>query len=410
MSHRVADALGYKDMDNISAASSRHNSENLPYVHKVGVPPKQNLLKEIAGTLKETFFADDPLRQFKDQPRSRKLVLVFQALFPIFEWGRNYSLSKFKGDLIAGLTIASLCIPQDIGYAKLANLDPQYGLYSSFVPPLIYAFMGSSRDIAIGPVAVVSLLLGTLLQNEIDPSENPVDYLRLAFTATFFAGITQFTLGFFRLGFLIDFLSHAAIVGFMAGAAITIALQQLKGLLGIKKFTKKTDIVSVMRSVWSAAHHGWNWETILIGMSFLAFLLVAKYIGKKKKKLFWVPAIAPLISVVLSTFFVYITRADKHGVQIVKHIRRGINPSSLNEIFFSGEYLAKGFRIGVLAGSCGNWKNICFHEGLPVGRKQGNGSIGNNECRRFDDILLRGHRILLSLGSKLHGWMQYCRI
>ncbi|KAH1083361.1 hypothetical protein J1N35_023122 [Gossypium stocksii] len=71
--------------------------------------------------------------------------------------------------------------------------------------------------------------------------------------------------------------------------------------------------------------------------------------GKKKKKLFWVPAIAPLISVVLSTFFVYITRADKHGVQIVKHIKRGINPSSLNEIFFFGKYLAIGFRIGVLA-------------------------------------------------------------
>ncbi|KAG8473425.1 hypothetical protein CXB51_035598 [Gossypium anomalum] len=395
MSHQVADELGYKDMDNISAASSRHNSENFPYVHKVGVPPKQNLLKEIAGTVKETFFADDPLRQFKDQPRSRKLVLVFQALFPIFEWGRNYSLSKFKGDLIAGLTIASLCIPQDIGYAKLANLDPQYGLYSSFVPPLIYAFMGSSRDIAIGPVAVVSLLLGTLLQNEIDPSENPVDYLRLAFTATFFAGITQFTLGFFRLGFLIDFLSHAAIVGFMAGAAITIALQQLKGLLGIKKFTKKTDIVSVMRSAWSAAHHGWNWETILIGMSFLAFLLVAKYIGKKKKKLFWVPAIAPLISVVLSTFFVYITRADKHGVQIVKHIRRGINPSSLNEIFFSGEYLAKGFRIGVLAGM------IALTEAVAIGRT----------FASMKDYQLDGNKEMVALGTmNVVGSMTSCYV
>ncbi|KAF8407542.1 hypothetical protein HHK36_006676 [Tetracentron sinense] len=84
--------------------------------------------------------------------------------------------------------------------------------------------MGSSRDIAIGPVAVVSLLLGTLLQSKIDPADKDT-HKRLAFTATFFAGITQFTLGFLRLGFLIDFLSHAAIVGFMDGAAITIALQ-----------------------------------------------------------------------------------------------------------------------------------------------------------------------------------------
>ena len=112
MSHRVTDKLGYKEMDIVSVSSSRRNSENLPYIHKVGVPPKQNLLKEIAGTVKETFFADDPLRHFKDQPRSRKFVLGLQAVFPILEWGKHYSLSKFKGDLIAGLTIASLCIPQ----------------------------------------------------------------------------------------------------------------------------------------------------------------------------------------------------------------------------------------------------------------------------------------------------------
>jgi len=131
-----------------------------------------------------------------------------------------------------------------------------FGVDSSFVPPLIYAGMGSSRDIAIGPVAVVSLLVGTLCQAVIDPKKNPEDYLRLVFTATFFAGIFQAGLGFLRLGFLIDFLSHAAVVGFMGGAAITIALQQLKGFLGIKTFTKKTDIVSVMHSVFKNAEHG----------------------------------------------------------------------------------------------------------------------------------------------------------
>lgn len=116
--------------------------------------------------------------------------------------------------------------------------------------------MGSSRDIAMGPVAVVSLMLGTLMQNEIDPKKHPLEYRRLAFTATFFAGITQAALGFFRLGFIIEFLSHAAIVGFMAGAAITIALQQLKGFLGVRNFTTRTDIVSVMESIFKSAHHG----------------------------------------------------------------------------------------------------------------------------------------------------------
>ncbi|KAA8522506.1 hypothetical protein F0562_013133 [Nyssa sinensis] len=343
-----------KEMDIRSLSSSQHRTQNLSNIHK-----------------------------------------AVQAIFPIFKWGQSYSLTKFRGDLIAGLTIASLCIPQDIGYAKLANLDPQYGLYSSFVPPLIYAFMGSSRDIAIGPVAVVSLLLGTLLQNEIDPTTNAVEYRRLAFTATFFAGITQATLGCLRLGFLIDFLSHAAIVGFMGGAAITIALQQLKGFLGIKNFTKKSDIVSVMKSVWGSVHHGWNWQTIAIGATFLAFLLFAKYIGKKNKKLFWVPAIAPLISVVVSTFFVFITHAERHGVQIVRHIEKGINPPSVNEIYFTGEYALKGFRIGVVAAM------IALTEAIAIGRT----------FASMKDYQLDGNKEMVALGTmNIVGSMTSCYV
>ncbi|XP_004490362.1 sulfate transporter 1.3 isoform X1 [Cicer arietinum] len=392
MSHPADENIETKEMDSRSLTSSQSQE---PYVHKVGVPPKQNLFKEFQYTVKETFFSDDPLRPFKDQTKSRKFVLGIEAIFPILSWGRTYNLKKFRGDLIAGLTIASLCIPQDIGYSKLANLSPQYGLYSSFVPPLIYALMGSSRDIAIGPVAVVSLLLGTLLQNEIDPNTNPTEYRRLAFTATFFAGITQATLGVFRLGFLIDFLSHAAIVGFMGGAAITIALQQLKGFLGIEKFTRKTDIISVMSSVFSSAHHGWNWQTILIGSTFLAFLLFAKYIGKKSQKLFWVPAIAPLISVVLSTLFVYITRADKHGVAIVKHIEKGINPSSVKEIYFTGNYLGKGVRIGIVAGM------IALTEAIAIGRT----------FASMKDYQLDGNKEMVALGAmNVVGSMTSCYV
>ncbi|XP_004140373.1 sulfate transporter 1.3 [Cucumis sativus] len=390
--HSNGGELETNEMDIRNLSSSRNNTH---CVHKVGVPPKQNLFKEFKTRVKETFFADDPLRTFKDQSKSRKLVLGIQAIFPIFEWGRNYNLTKFRGDIVAGLTIASLCIPQDIGYAKLANLAPQYGLYSSFVPPLVYALMGSSRDIAIGPVAVVSLLLGTLLQKEIDYHTHPEEYLRLAFTATFFTGITQATLGILRLGFLIDFPSHAAIVGFMGGAAITIALQQLKGFLGIQKLTKKTDIISVMRSVFEATHHGWNWQTIVIGVAFLSFLLFAKYIGKKNKNLFWVPAIAPLISVILSTFFVYITHADQKGVAIVKHIERGINPSSVKQIYFTGDNLLKGFRTGVVAGM------ITLTEAIAIGRT----------FATMKDYQLDGNKEMVALGTmNVIGSMTSCYV
>ncbi|WOK97104.1 sulfate transporter 1.2 [Canna indica] len=369
------------DMEISSPQQAAADSPQSPY--GVGFPPRRKLASQFAHRVKETFFSDDPLRPYKGQPRSRKLFLGLQHLFPIFDWGRSYSLDKFKGDLIAGLTIASLCIPQDIAYAKLAHLDPQYALYTSLVAPLVYSVMGSSRDIAIGPVAVVSLLLGTLLSDEVDPVKNKEEYLRLAFTATFFAGVVQAALGFFRLGFIIDFLSHAAIVGFMAGAAVTISLQQLKGFLGIMDFTTKTDIISVMKSVWRAVQHGWNWQTILIASAFLAYMMVSKYISKKKKKLFWVSAIAPLISVILATFFVYITRADKKGVQIVRKIEKGINPSSAGKIYFSGPNAAKGIKIGVVAGM------VALTEAIAIGRT----------FAAMKDYQLDGNKEMLALGS-----------
>ncbi|TXG60634.1 hypothetical protein EZV62_015207 [Acer yangbiense] len=198
---------------------------------------------------------------------------------------------------------------RSIGYATLAKLDPQYGLYTSVVPPLIYAIMGTSREIAIGPVAVVSLLL---------------------------------------LGFLVDFLSHASIVGFMAGAAIVIGLQQLKGLLGITHFTNKTDIVSVLKAVLKSVHHPWNPHNFILGCSFLSFILITRFLGRRNKKLFWLPAIAPLISVSLSTLIVFLTRADKHGVKIVKHINGGLNPISVHELQFHGQDVGELARIGLI--------------------------------------------------------------
>lgn len=108
MGNHTEESEETKGMETQSLSSSHHRSS--PY--KVGVPPKQKLWKEFSATLKETFFSDDPLRTFKDQSRSRKFILGTQAVFPILEWGRSYNLAKFKGDLIAGLTIASLCIPQ----------------------------------------------------------------------------------------------------------------------------------------------------------------------------------------------------------------------------------------------------------------------------------------------------------
>ncbi|CAI9301810.1 unnamed protein product [Lactuca saligna] len=298
----------------------------------------------------------------KKQPLSSHVIALLTFVFPVLDWGRDYKASKFKNDLIAGLTLASLSIPQSIGYAALANLDPQYGLYGTVVPPLIYSVMGTSRELAIGPVAVVSLLIFSMISKLVDPTVDPVSYRKLVFTTTFFAGCFQALFGLLRLGFLIDFLSHAAIVGFMAGAAIVIGLQQLKSLLGISHFTTKTDVVSVLEAVAKSLHTTWYPLNFVLGCSFLIFILITRFIGKRNRKLFWLPAISPVISVILSTLIVYLTRADEHGIKIIKHFKGGLNPSSVSQLEFNGPYLGETAKIGFICAI------IALTEAVAVGR------------------------------------------
>ncbi|XP_027096208.1 sulfate transporter 3.1 [Coffea arabica] len=329
--------------------------------HRAAVPPPQPFLKSLQNAVKETLFPDDPLRQFKNQPPGRKLILGLQYLFPILEWGPRYSLDFFKSDLVSGITIASLAIPQGISYAKLANLPPILGLYSSFVPPLVYAIMGSSRDLAVGTVAVASLLTASMLGREVNAAENPALYLHLAFTATFFAGVFEAALGIVRLGFIVDFLSHATIVGFMAGAATVVCLQQLKAVLGLDHFTHETDVVSVMRSVFSQTHQ-WRWESAVLGGCFLFYLLLARYFSKRKPWLFWISAMAPLTTVILGSLLVFLTHAEKHGVEVIGHLKKGLNPPSIMDLAFGSPFLSTAIKTGIVTGV------IALAEGIAVGR------------------------------------------
>ncbi|CAL0313582.1 unnamed protein product [Lupinus luteus] len=170
-------------------------NEEAPEAHPVAPPPKQSTLHRLKVWIKETFFSDDPLRLFKGQTLQRKLILGGQYLFPVLEWGPKYNLKLLKSDLISGITIASLAIPQGISYAKLANVPPILGLYSSFVPPLVYVVLGSSKDLAVGPVSISSLVMGSMLQDEVSPIEDPDLFLKLALTSTLFAGLFQAALG-----------------------------------------------------------------------------------------------------------------------------------------------------------------------------------------------------------------------
>nr|KJB46950.1 hypothetical protein B456_008G002800 [Gossypium raimondii]KJB46952.1 hypothetical protein B456_008G002800 [Gossypium raimondii] len=337
------------------------SSDRQCVTHRVAIPPPQPFFMSFKNSLKETFFPDDPLRQFKNKTPSRRFILGLQYFLPILEWAPRYSFQFLKSDLVAGITIASLAIPQGISYAKLANLPPILGLYSSFIPPLVYAMMGSSRDLAVGTVAVASLLTASMLGQEVNAAQNPTLFLHLAFTATFFAGILQASLGLLRLGFIVDFLSHATIVGFMAGAATVVILQQLKGILGLDHFTHSTDIISVLHSVFSQIHQ-WRWESGVLGVGFLFFLLVTRYFSKRRPKFFWISAMAPLTSVILGSLLVYLTHAEKHGVQVIGNLKKGLNPLSFGDLVFTKPYITTSLKTGIITGI------IALAEGIAVGR------------------------------------------
>ncbi|KAG7582126.1 SLC26A/SulP transporter [Arabidopsis suecica] len=335
--------------------------ETVVEIHSVCLPPKKTAFQKLKKRVADVFFPDDPLQRFRNQTWRNRVILGLQSLFPIFTWASQYDLKLFRSDVVSGLTIASLAIPQGISYAKLANLPPIVGLYSSFVPPLIYAVLGSSRHLAVGPVSIASLVMGSMLSESVSPTQDSILYLKLAFTSTFFAGVFQASLGLLRLGFMIDFLSKATLVGFTAGAAVIVSLQQLKGLLGIVHFTGKMQFVPVMSSVFNHRSE-WSWETIVMGVGFLSILLTTRHISMRKPKLFWISAASPLASVIISTLLVYLIRSKTHAISFIGHLPKGLNPPSLNMLYFSGAHLALAIKTGIITGI------LSLTEGIAVGR------------------------------------------
>ncbi|XP_041006687.1 probable sulfate transporter 3.5 [Juglans microcarpa x Juglans regia] len=346
----------------------------------VSFAPPRDFVTTLKSDLKETFFPDDPFQQFRNEKPARRLKKALQYFIPIFEWLPKYNFHLFRYDLLAGITITSLAIPQGISYARLASLPPIIGLYSSFVPPLIYAVFGNSKHLAVGTVAACSLFLQSTISDVVSPNDDPALYLRLIFTSTFITGIFQTALGFLRLGILVDFLSHSTITGFMGGTAIIICLQQLKGIFGLRHFTTKTDVISVIHAIFKNRKE-WRWESIVVGVTFLCFLQVTTYVRKKKPKLFWVSAIAPMVTVVVGCLFTYFTHADDHGIQIVGHLKKGINPSSIGLLNFDSKYLATVIKAGLVTGL------IALAEGIAIGRSfaimQNEQVDGNKEMIAF---------------------------
>jgi SulP family sulfate permease len=245
--------------------------------------------------------------------------ISIKRFFPIYQWLPNYNKSWLKGDLNAGLTVGIMLIPQGMAYASIAGLPPVYGLYASILPLLIYAVLGTSRQLAVGPVAMVSLLTAASLSAI--PGLTPEQYIQYAIGLALLVGLIQFTLGIFRLGFLVNFLSHPVVSGFTSGAAIIIGLSQLKHILGIQ--IKGSEHIHELALQIAEKMHEVNGMAVIIGLIGIGLIFA---IRKWKKTL---PG--QLIAVLFGIAAVSIFHLDEgpQGIKIIKDIPNNLPAFSL---------------------------------------------------------------------------------
>ena len=237
---------------------------------------------------------------------------MIKRLFPILSWLPNYKKAFLASDLSAGFTVGIMLIPQSMAYAMIAGLPPIYGLYAALMPQLIYALMGTSPQLNVGPVAMDSLLvaagLGALSIVGVET------YIAMAIVLALFVGCLQIVLGMFKMGFLINFLSTPVISGFTSAAALIIGCSQLSHLFGIEA-GRNSKLHLILIELFSALNPI-NLYAFGIGAIAILMLLVMRNISKK------IPG--ALVVVVLSILAVMSLKLHMKGVEIVAEIPKGL--------------------------------------------------------------------------------------
>ncbi|MFV0383061.1 SulP family inorganic anion transporter [Paracoccus sp. (in: a-proteobacteria)] len=256
-------------------------------------------------------------------------------LLPILDWGRRYDRGALQNDLMAAVIVTIMLIPQSLAYAMLAGLPPEAGIYASILPIILYAMFGTSRALAVGPVAVVSLMTAAAVGQV--AQAGTAGYAAAALTLAFLSGLFLLALGVFRLGFLANFLSHPVIAGFINASGILIATSQLKHILGVKA---SGDTLPAMLAAL-AAHLGQvNPGTLLIGASATGFLFwVRKGLKPALKKAGLSDGLAtiatragPVAAVLVTTLLTWGLGLDRQGVSVVGSVPQSLPPFSMPDL------------------------------------------------------------------------------
>lgn len=253
---------------------------------------------------------------------SRFIRNFLGMLMPFRGWvGELKDPTVLKTDILAGITVALVLIPQSMAYAQLAGLPPYYGLYASFLPPIIAAIMGSSRQLQTGPVAVVSLLTAAALEPL--ASSGTEGFVAYAIMLAVMVGVFQIALGIFRLGELVDFLSHPVVMGFTNAAALIIATSQLSKLFGVEIERSEYYLENVWRII-SAIPDQSHWPTVsMAAVAFLIMIILGRFLPR-------LPGV--LVAVVCTTLLSYALGYSQMGGAIVGSIPAGLPDFSLPQL------------------------------------------------------------------------------
>ncbi|MCW8945734.1 MAG: solute carrier family 26 protein [Sedimenticola sp.] len=253
--------------------------------------------------------------------RVQLLSRFFHMLLPTFDQiGELKNRETLKVDVLAGITVALILVPQSMAYAQLAGLPAYYGLYASFLPPMVAAMFGSSRQLATGPVAVVSLMTAASLEPL--AASGSEGFLVYATLLAIMIGLFQVALGVLRLGVLVDFLSHPVVLGFTSAGAIIIGTSQISKLFGVTAERAEHHYETVYNVVQAAIDHT-HWPTF-----FIAVLSIAIILGIKRWKPHW-PAV--LIAVVTTTIISKVSGYAKRDGAIVGEIPQGLPAMAIPE-------------------------------------------------------------------------------
>jgi SulP family sulfate permease len=265
------------------------------------------------------------------------MIETLRKYVPVLEWGRHYTRDALQNDMMAAVIVTIMLIPQSLAYAMLAGLPPEAGLYASILPIILYAIFGTSRALAVGPVAVVSLMTAAAVGQVAD--QGTVGYAIAALTLAVMSGAILLAMGLLKLGFLANFLSHPVIAGFITASGILIAVSQLKHILGVTALGHT--LPQIVGSL--IAHLGdVNPITLVIGVVSTAFLfwvrkglkplLIAR--GMRPKLAEIAQKAGPVAAVVVTTLAVWGLGLSERGVSIVGAVPQSLPPLTMPSVNF----------------------------------------------------------------------------